>query len=64
MQAITFTSQQAADYLGISYWLILELVKRKQVPHTNLGRIKLFRKESLDKWMTEQEELSQEILLS
>ncbi len=59
VKAVTFTAQEAANYLGISYWLILELVKRKQIPCTNLGRRKLFRKQALDDWMTEQEEISQ-----
>lgn len=62
MKAITFTTEQAAEYLGISYWLILELIKRKEIPCTNFGkgRRKLFRQQSLDRWMTEQEDLSQE----
>lgn len=58
-RAVTFSAQEAADYLGISYWLILELVKRKQIPCTDLGRRKLFRKETLDNWMTQREQMTQ-----
>lgn len=32
MQRITLTAKEAAEYLGISYWLITQLVKRKQIP--------------------------------
>ena len=28
----TLTMKEAAEYLGISYWLITQLVKRKQIP--------------------------------
>ncbi|NBI07217.1 helix-turn-helix domain-containing protein [Senegalia massiliensis] len=51
----TLTAKQAADYIGISYWLILELVKRKRIPCIDLGGRKLFRKKSLDDWMTKEE---------
>ena len=32
MQRTTLTAKEAAEYLGISYWLITQLVKRKQIP--------------------------------
>ncbi|MBS4032643.1 MAG: helix-turn-helix domain-containing protein [Clostridiales bacterium] len=51
----TLTSKEAALYLGISYWLCLELVKRKELPCIEAGGRKLFRKESLDKWMQTRE---------
>lgn len=56
MAPCTMTAKQAAQYLGISYWLILELVKKKQIPCIDLGGRKLFRKETLDKWMGEKEQ--------
>ena len=31
MQRTTLTAKEAAEYLGISYWLITQLVKRKQI---------------------------------
>lgn len=31
IQRTTLTAKEAAEYLGISYWLITQLVKRKQI---------------------------------
>lgn len=61
MKPVTFTAKEAAEYIGISYYTILELARKRQIPHTPVGRRKLFRKETLDKWMTDQEKLSQEL---
>ncbi len=54
----TLTGHEAAEYLGISYWLILELAKRGEIPHIRAGRLVLFRTETLDRWLAEQEENS------
>jgi excisionase family DNA binding protein len=54
----TLTSKEAAEYLGISYWLLLELVKRGKLPCTDLGNRKLYRVDSLNKWLDEQEVIS------
>ena len=56
----TFKAREAAEYLGISYWLILEMAKRGEIPHIRAGRLVLLRKEALekealDRWMDEQE---------
>ena len=32
----TLTMKEAADYLGISYWLINQLAKRKQIPYSKI----------------------------
>ncbi|KNF09851.1 DNA binding domain, excisionase family [Gottschalkia purinilytica] len=55
---MTMTAKEAAKYLDISYWLILELVKRKEIPCIDLGNRKLFRKHSLDAWMNKKEQES------
>ncbi|MFL0196964.1 excisionase family DNA-binding protein [Clostridium sp. WILCCON 0269] len=55
---ITMKAKDAAKYIGISYWLILEMAKRHEIPYISCGRKKLFRKESLDKWMEEKEKAS------
>lgn len=55
---VTFSAAEAAKYLGISGWLVLELVKRREIPAIRAGRRVLFRKETLDSWMQEQEEKS------
>ena len=39
----TLTAKEAAEYLGISYWLITQLVKRKQIPCSRVGKRILFR---------------------
>lgn len=60
-QRATLTAKEAAEYLGISYWLILELVKRKEIGCVKVGRSRiLFRRQSLDDWMTAQESQSTE----
>lgn len=55
IKPITMTAQEAAKYLGISYWLILEMTKQNKIPFIACGSRKLFRKAALDKWMEEQE---------
>jgi excisionase family DNA binding protein len=55
VERVTMSAKEAAAYLGISYWLILEMAKRHEIPYIACGSRKLFRKEALDKWMEEQE---------
>lgn len=52
----TLTAREAAQWIGVSYWLLLELVKRKEIPAIHAGRRVLFRVETLDRWMSGQEE--------
>ncbi len=58
MSRSTLTAKEAAKYLGISYWLCLEMCKRGEVPHIRAGSRVLFRRESLDQWMAAQEQAS------
>lgn len=51
----TLTSREAAEYLGISYWLLLEMVKRGEINPIRAGGRYLFRQSGLDGWMTRQE---------
>ena len=44
-------SAQAAEYLGISYWLIRKLVREKKIPHYKIESKTLFTKEILDKYI-------------
>lgn len=53
---VTLSAKEAAAYLGISYWLILELVKRGELNCVKAGGRKLFRQSGLDAWMAKQEE--------
>lgn len=51
----TLTMKEAAEYLGISYWLINQLAKRKQIPYSKVGGKFLFRVKALDEYLTKQE---------
>ena len=51
----TITGKEAAKYIGISYWLVLDLAKKGKIPCIKAGDRYLFRKETLDRWMQDQE---------
>lgn len=55
IQRTTLTAKEASEYLGISYWLITQLVKRKQIPCSRVGKRILFRKEALDIYLSNKE---------
>ena len=44
-------SVEAAQYLGISYWLIRKLVREKKIPFYKIESKPLFAKEILDKYI-------------
>ena len=44
-------SIEAAQYLGISYWLIRKLVREKKIPHYRIESKTLFTKELLDRYI-------------
>ena len=52
MQRTTLTAKEAAEYLGISYWLITQLVKRKQIPCSRVGKRILCREAALDIYLS------------
>ncbi|WP_374187294.1 helix-turn-helix domain-containing protein [Priestia aryabhattai] len=58
MNRQTVTVKEASTYIGVSKDLIYQLVKENKLPHLKLGRRILFRKNSLDTWMLEQEKTS------
>lgn len=60
MDSNILSAKEAAKYLGISYWLILELVRKKEIPHTKLSSKIIFRKDSLDNYLLESEQKSVE----
>ncbi|MGG1685560.1 helix-turn-helix domain-containing protein [Pseudalkalibacillus sp. NRS-1564] len=57
----TLTAKEAAQYIGISYWHLLDLAKKKQIPHIRAGKRVLFRVNSLEDWMNDQERTSVDI---
>ena len=52
IQRTTLTMKEASEYLGISYWLINQLVRRKQIPCSKVGGKYLFRVQALDEYLT------------
>ena len=58
VKRITLTMREAADYLGMSYWLINQLVKRKQIPCSKVGGKFLFRVKALEEYLSEKEQAS------
>ena len=58
VQRTTLTMKEASEYLGISYWLINQLVKKKQIPYSKVGGKFLFRVKALDEYLCEKERAS------
>ena len=58
VQRTTLTMKEAAEYLGVSYWLINQLVRRKQIPCSKVGGKFLFRVQVLDKYLSSKEQES------
>ena len=58
VQRTTLTMKEAAEYLGISYWLINQLVRRKQIPCSKVGGKFLFRAQALDEYLNRKEKES------
>ena len=54
----TLTMKETAEYLGISYWLVNQLVRRKQIPCARVGGRVLFRVQALNEYLKEKEENS------
>ena len=55
IQRTTLTMKEAAEYLGISYWLVNQLVRRKQIPCSKVGGKYLFRVQVLDEYLKNME---------
>lgn len=58
VQRTTLTMKEAAEYLGISYWLINQLVRRKEIPYSKVGGKFLFRVQVLDEYLRNKEQQS------
>ena len=56
VQRTTLTMKEAAKYLGISYWLINQLVRKKQIPCSKVGGKFLFRVQVLDEYLSNKEQ--------
>jgi excisionase family DNA binding protein len=60
LDRITLTAEEAAKYVGVSYWKLLELVRKGEIPNVKVGRRILFRSTTLNDWMDHQEKSSTE----
>lgn len=58
VQRTTLTMKEAAEYLGVSYWLINQLVRRKEIPCSKVGGKFLFRVQVLDEYLSTKEKES------
>ena len=58
IQRTTLTMKEASEYLGISYWLVNQLVRRKQIPCARVGGRVLFRVKALDEYLNNKEQES------
>ncbi|RXT08931.1 helix-turn-helix domain-containing protein [Ammoniphilus sp. CFH 90114] len=55
MLKATLTAKEAASYLGVSYWLVLDAARQRKIPHFRIGQRIMFRLESLQQWIEQQE---------
>ena len=58
VERTTLTMRETAEYLGISYWLVNQLVRRREIPFARVGGRVLFRVQALDEYLKEKEEKS------
>ena len=58
VERTTLTMKETAEYLETSYWLVNQLVRRKQIPCARVGGRVLFRVQALDEYLKEKEENS------
>lgn len=58
VERTTLTMKETAEYLGISYWLVNQLVRRKQIPCARVSGRVLFRVQALEEYLKEKEENS------
>lgn len=55
IERTTMTNKEVAEYLGLSDEFIYKLVRQKQIPFMRVGRRILFKKASIDKWLSDLE---------
>lgn len=58
VERTTLTMRETAEYLGISYWLVNQLVRRREIPCARVGGRVLFRVQALDDYLKNKEEKS------
>lgn len=58
VERTTLTMRETAEYLGISYWIVNQLVRRKQIPCARVGGRVLFKVQALDEYLKNKEQES------
>lgn len=58
VERTTLTMKETATYLGVSYWLVTQLVKRKEIPYLKIGGRIIFRVKALEEYLKEMEQKS------
>ena len=53
MEGKTWDTREAASYIGCTPGTLRVWVSKRKVPHIKVGRLTRFRKEDLDKWLSE-----------
>lgn len=57
-EILNISPKEASQMIGCSEYTIMELARQKKIPHHRVGNRVKFTKESLKKWIEEQEKLS------
>ena len=58
IERTTLTIEETAKYLGVSYWLGGQMIRRNEIPHFRVGGRVLLRKKSIDEYMEQQEKIA------
>ena len=58
IERTTLTIEETAKYLGVSYWLVGQMIRRNEIPHFRVGGRVLLRKKSIDESMEQQEKIA------
>jgi len=60
---ILSAKEASAKYFNnhISYWKLLEMVKRKEIPSFTMGSRVFFNTDTLDKWISDKEQGTPEV---
>jgi len=56
----TMNGEELAEYLGVSYWKVMEMARTGKIPCIRIGYRRLFRKETIDRWCDEQEAMTED----
>ena len=52
VQSEIMSAQETAEYLKISYWLLMKMVRESQIPAFRCGKKVMFRKSTIDSFIS------------